>query len=130
ALSPAERDRLVLARRDVSLKQDVFDGVEEAVKALGGLDVLVNAAGISPGAKAETIELDAWEEVMAINARGTFLTNQAVFPHLRDHGGRIINFASAAGVTGLFNKAHYSASKGAVLAWSRTIAKEWAQYAI
>ena len=129
-LDPASRAMVSFVRHDVANRQDVLDGVERSVAALGGLDVLVNAAGIAPGAPAEAISLDAWEEVMATNARGTFLTNQAVFPHLRDHGGRIINFASAAGVIGLFNKAHYAASKGAVLAWSRTIAKEWAPYRI
>jgi len=129
-LAPDEAERVAFFRRDVTEKADVDAGVAEAVAWLGGLDVLVNAAGISPGAPAEEITLDAWEEVMAINARGTFLSNQAVFAHLKDHGGKIINFASAAGVTGLFNKAHYAASKGAVLAWTRTLAQEWGQYAI
>lgn len=65
-----------------------------------------------------------------VNARGTLHTNQAAFPHLREHGGRILNFASAAGVMGLPGCAHYSAAKAAVLGWSRTIAKEWAGYGI
>lgn len=53
------------------------------------------------------------------------LANQAAFRLLRADGGRILNFASGAGVSGLPNKAHYSATKGAVIAWSRTAAKEW-----
>jgi NAD(P)-dependent dehydrogenase (short-subunit alcohol dehydrogenase family) len=129
-LSEEELQRVAFFRRDVTEKADVDAGVAEAVAFLGGLDVLVNSAGISPGAPAEEITLDAWDEVMAINATGTFLTNQAVFPHLKEHGGKIINFASAAGVVGLYNKAHYAASKGAVLAWTRTLAKEWGKYGI
>lgn len=97
----------------------------QACEVLGGLDVLVHAAGIAPGAPAENIAVDDWDNVFAVNARGTFLTNQAAFRYLREGGGRIINFASSAGVAGLPNKAHYSASKGAVVAWTRTVAKEW-----
>jgi NAD(P)-dependent dehydrogenase (short-subunit alcohol dehydrogenase family) len=74
---------------------------------------------------AEQIELDEWERVFAVNTRGTFLANRAAYELLKDHGGRIINFASAAGVVGQPGKAHYAASKGAVLAWTRTVAREW-----
>jgi NAD(P)-dependent dehydrogenase (short-subunit alcohol dehydrogenase family) len=68
--------------------------------------------------------------VIAINATGTFLTNQAVFPHLKDKGGAILNFASSAGVKGYPNKAAYAAAKGAVVAWIRSIAIEWGRYNI
>jgi NAD(P)-dependent dehydrogenase (short-subunit alcohol dehydrogenase family) len=67
---------------------------------------------------------------MAINATGTYLTNRAAFPYLSAQGGRILNFASAAGVQGHPGKAAYAASKGAVLAWTRTVAVEWAPYDI
>jgi NAD(P)-dependent dehydrogenase (short-subunit alcohol dehydrogenase family) len=110
---------------DVSDKASVDAAFATAVEALGGLDVLVHAAGIAPGAPAADISVEDWDNVFAVNARGTFLTNQAAFRYLRETGGRIINFASAAGVSGLPNKAHYSASKGAVVAWTRTVAKEW-----
>lgn len=101
-----------------------------AVDGLGGLDVLIHAAGVAPGAPAEEIDIAAWDRVLRINATGTFVTNQAAFGHLKEHGGRIINFASAAGIQGLKGKAAYSASKGAVVAWTRTVAQEWARYAI
>jgi NAD(P)-dependent dehydrogenase (short-subunit alcohol dehydrogenase family) len=115
---------------DVSDKASVDAAFAQACEALGGLDVLVHAAGIAPGAPAESIAVEDWDNVLAVNARGTFLTNQAAFRYLSDSGGRIINFASAAGVIGLRNKAHYSASKGAVVAWTRTVAKEWGEYGI
>ena len=106
---------------DVSDLDSVKSAVDEAVSLLGGLDVLIHAAGIAPGGPAEDITLATWSTVMSINATGTFLTNQAAFEHLKDSGGQILNFASAAGVQGLPNKAAYSASKGAVVAWTRTV---------
>ncbi|WP_024795253.1 SDR family NAD(P)-dependent oxidoreductase [Tomitella biformata] len=115
---------------DVSSKGSVDAALAAAVDTLGGLDVLIHAAGIAPGASGEDTPLEMWDRVMSINATGTFLTNQGVFAHLRDAGGRIINFASAAGVQGLVGKPAYAASKGAVLAWTRTIALEWAQHGI
>jgi len=129
-LSDEERARIAFARHDVADKADVDEGVAEAVRTMGGLDGLVNAAGIAPSSPAASISLDAYEEVMAINVRGTILTNQAVFPHLKERGGRILNFASATGVTGYPGKAHYATSKGAVLAWMRSIAREWAPFRI
>jgi NAD(P)-dependent dehydrogenase (short-subunit alcohol dehydrogenase family) len=113
---------------DVSDQASVDSAFAEAAATLGGLDSLIHAAGIAPGSPAEAITLEAWERVFAVNARGTMLTNQAAFRLLRETGGRIINFASGAGVSGLPNKAHYSATKGAVIAWSRTVAKEWGRH--
>jgi NAD(P)-dependent dehydrogenase (short-subunit alcohol dehydrogenase family) len=117
-------------RCDVADKASVDDAMAAAADHLGGLDVLVHAAGIAPGSPAEDTDVSMWDRVMAINATGTLLTNQAAFRHLRERGGRIINFASAAGVAGLPGKAAYAATKGAVLAWTRTVAVEWARYGI
>jgi NAD(P)-dependent dehydrogenase (short-subunit alcohol dehydrogenase family) len=67
---------------------------------------------------------------MAVNAMGTMLVNKAVFPHLKDRGGAILNFASAAGLIGYPGKSAYAASKGAVLSWNRSIAVEWGAHRI
>lgn len=115
---------------DVADPEAVHRAFGVAAEHLGGLDVLIHAAGIAPGAPAEEIDLATWDRVMRINATGTFVTNQVAFTHLKERGGRIINFASAAGVQGLRGKAAYSASKGAVVAWTRTVAQEWAKHAI
>lgn len=124
------RQRIIAIRCDVSVKASVDQAFGAAIDRLGGLDGLIHAAGIAPGAPAETIDLDEFEAVFANNMRGTFLTNQAVFPHLKTEGGRIINFASPVGVTGMVGKAHYAASKGAVLAWTRSVAREWGCHGI
>ena len=110
---------------DIADSHSVDAAFAWASEQLNGLDVLVHAAGIAPNASAESITLDEWERVFAVNTRGTFLTNRAAFERLKGSGGRIINFASAAGVLGQPGKAHYAASKGAVLAWTRTVAREW-----
>jgi NAD(P)-dependent dehydrogenase (short-subunit alcohol dehydrogenase family) len=122
--------RATFVTADVSDKASVDAAFARAAQVLGGLDVLVHAAGIAPGAPAQDIAVEDWDAVMAVNARGTFLTNQAAFRYLHGSGGAIINFASASGVSGLPNKAHYSASKGAVVAWTRTVAREWGAHGI
>lgn len=122
--------RVELIQCDVRVKAEVDAAVAKAVALMGGLDGLVHAAGVAPGAPAESISYDEFENVFATNMRGTFLTNQAVFPHLKEKGGRIINFSSPTGVNGMAGKAHYAATKGAVLAWTRSIAREWAKYRI
>jgi len=115
---------------DVSNQVSVDSTFESAVAMLGGLDVLIHAAGIAPAAAAESSTVDLWNRVLGINALGTMLTNQAAFTHMRASGGQILNFGSAAGITGLPNKSVYAASKGAVTAWSRTAAREWAKHGI
>ena len=121
--------------RVVSLDIDSALGTQVAADATakgpGRADFI--ACDVSEEAAVEAAVTQAianWDRLFAINTRSTFLMNRAVFPHLKDKGGRILNFASSAGVQGLPNKAHYSATKGAVLAWSRTIAKEWGRYGI
>jgi NAD(P)-dependent dehydrogenase (short-subunit alcohol dehydrogenase family) len=115
---------------DVSDKVSVDSAFAAAVAYLDGLDVLVHAAGIAPACAAESTPVPLWNDIMRINATGTMLVNQAAAPYLKRGGGAILNFASAAGVQGLPNKAAYAASKGAVLAWTRTVAREWAPYRI
>jgi NAD(P)-dependent dehydrogenase (short-subunit alcohol dehydrogenase family) len=115
---------------DVSSRESVDAAFAEGVAWLEGLDVLVHAAGINHAAKAEDITTQMWDRLMAVNATGTLHTNQAAFRALRDHGGAIVNFASGAAVRGYLDHAHYSASKGAVLSWTRTVAAEWGKYGI
>ena len=115
---------------DVSRRAEVTSVFDRAVAALGGLDVLANVAGVERGTPAEDIPDDEWDLIFDVHARGTMLTNQAAFRHMRDHGGRIINFGSGAAVRGQRGSAHYSAAKAAVMAWTRTVAQEWARYGI
>ena len=115
---------------DIANREEVAAVFEAAVSAMGGLDAMANIAGVERTAPAEEITREHWDLIFDVNVRGTLHTNQAAFDHMREHGGRIINFGSAAGLNGMPGAAHYSASKGAVLAWTRTVAQEWARYGI
>ncbi|MDX2169205.1 MAG: SDR family NAD(P)-dependent oxidoreductase [Deltaproteobacteria bacterium] len=115
---------------DIADRHALFASVERAVNLLGGLDGFANVAGVERRTPAEDIPDDEWNLVFDVNVRGTLLTNQAAFRHLKARGGRIINFGSGAGIRGQAGSAHYAASKGAVMAWTRTVAQEWAKYRI
>lgn len=104
------------------VRLDVRDEAQVA-EAMGGVDVLVNAAGIGSTADAPGTSLEVWENVFAVNARGTFLCCKHVIPGMKARGGGVIvNIASVAGLIGLKNRAAYSASKGAVISLTRALA--------
>jgi 2-hydroxycyclohexanecarboxyl-CoA dehydrogenase len=116
---------------DVTNREQVFSAIDSAAGELGGLDALVHAAGILVQGPAEELTDEAWSRAMDINARGPMLTNQAAFPHLKKvDRSCILNFASSAALTAYPGGAAYSASKGAVTSWTRTIAVEWARFGI
>jgi NAD(P)-dependent dehydrogenase (short-subunit alcohol dehydrogenase family) len=117
-------------RCDVSIRSDVKAAFAAAVADMGGLDALVHVAGVETGAKPEEETDEVWDRMFNINAKGTFITNQEAFPYLRDKGGRILNFGAGAGIAGMAVGASYSASKGAVAAWTRSLAQAWGQYDI
>jgi len=130
AVAAAAGSAAVYHRCDIARRADVDRVIDEVAAAFGGLDVLANVAGVERGTPAESIPDDEWDLVFGVNVKGTLYTNQAAFRHLKDHGGRIINFGSGAAIRGQRGSAHYSASKAAVMAWTRTIAQEWARYGI
>jgi 2-keto-3-deoxy-L-fuconate dehydrogenase len=111
-----------LGDRSRALTLDVRD--EDAVAAaMGDLDVLVNVAGIGSTTNAPDTPLEVWENVFAVNARGTFLCCKHAIPGMVERGGgAIVNIASIAGLVGLPNRAAYCASKGAVIALTRALA--------
>jgi len=95
----------------------------EVELAMADLDVLVNCAGIGSTTNAPETTLDVWENVFAVNARGTFLCCKHAIPGMTARGGgSIVNVASVAGLIGLRNRAAYSASKGAVISLTRALA--------
>jgi 2-keto-3-deoxy-L-fuconate dehydrogenase len=111
-----------LGARARALTLDVRE--EEAVApAMGELDVLVNVAGVGSTTSAPDTPLEVWENVFAVNARGTFLCCKHAIPGMVERGaGAIVNIASVAGLVGLPNRAAYCASKGAVIALTRALA--------
>ncbi|HXK15890.1 MAG TPA: SDR family NAD(P)-dependent oxidoreductase [Gaiellaceae bacterium] len=96
---------------------------EQVASAMADLDVLVNVAGIGSTTNAPDTPLEVWENVFAVNARGTFLCCKHAIPGMTARGGgSIVNVASVAGLIGLRNRAAYSASKGAVISLTRALA--------
>jgi 3-oxoacyl-[acyl-carrier protein] reductase len=116
---------------DISDQSAVNAAFAEAIDAMGGLDVLVNCAGWETQEAAEDLTLDMLEPIFRVNVWGTVFTNGAACRHFKDNGGgAIVNYASYAGVCGMPGLPSYSAAKGAVVAFTRTIAKDWARYNI
>jgi NAD(P)-dependent dehydrogenase (short-subunit alcohol dehydrogenase family) len=113
-----------LARRmDVTRADEVEALVQGVVEEWGGLDVMVNNAGIGvAGTTPETSEED-WERLMAVNLKGTFLGMKYAIPAMRDSGGgSIVNISSVAALVGIADRAAYSATKGGILALTRAAA--------
>jgi len=112
----------------VSDPDAVVAAVGEIAAVWGGLDVLVNCAGVSPTFKrAELVEDEEWRQVLDVNATGSFLcAREAGRLMLQAEHGAIVNVSSIHGQVGMERMAAYSASKGAVDALSRTLALEWA----
>ncbi len=106
--------------------------VAATLKQIGGIDILVNSAGITgPTVPVDGFPIDGWIKTMAINVNGTFFTNRAVLPHMiAQNYGRIVNIASIAGKEGNPNASAYSASKAAVIGFTKSLAKETAKYNI
>ena len=97
----------------------------------GKPDGLVNNAGIFPRARALDMALAEWEQVLRVNLTGTFLCARAVARLMKDAGGGVIvNMASGRALAGAANGAHYSASKGAIIALTKSLALDWAPYGI
>ncbi|MBU9765975.1 SDR family oxidoreductase [Mycobacterium sp. TNTM28] len=123
---PPERPVVSWLQCDVRDAGAVEAMVDAAVGAMGGLDVLVHAAGLwQPGVPGQIDAADI-DHLMDTNVKATIFTNQAAHAVMRDGGGRIINFGSAEAVMGSPISAVYAATKGAVQAWTRSAAKAWA----
>ena len=113
---------------DVSNLESIQTAFGDAVGVLGGLDVLANPAGIHRAAVTGEITVEDWDLVFAVNVRGTMITNQEAYPYLKESGGgSIINFGSISGQRPEAKAAAYSATKGAVHAWTRSAAGAWGQ---
>jgi pyridoxal 4-dehydrogenase len=116
---------------DVSNEDDVKRLVDETVTQHGKLDVLVNVAAIVPFTPWDEVDFAEWRRIMSVNLDGTFLTNHYAQKAMRENGyGRIVNIASNVILAGTPNLAHYVASKGGVLAFTRALAREVGKYGI
>jgi 3-oxoacyl-[acyl-carrier protein] reductase len=123
-------------KTDVSCREDTESMVKQTLSKFGRIDILVNNAAMfsrNPAVRAPTWELDPeeWENLMKVNVTGVFLCCRAVLPQMiKQKTGKIINIASSLAFSGAAEFSHYSASKGAVLTFTRALAREVGCYNI
>jgi NAD(P)-dependent dehydrogenase (short-subunit alcohol dehydrogenase family) len=127
-----DRDSVV-APCDVSDEDEVRTMIEAAVDRFGGIDILVNTAGVIGPIEtpAQGVSVDDFRRVLDVNVVGTFLPCKFAIPHLIDRGGgRIVNVAGTSGLRGYRNRVAYSSSKWAVRGLTRTLALELGRHDI
>lgn len=111
---------------DVCSESSISQAVKQAEKFLGPVDILMNNAGIACFGNVETTSVEDWDNVFAVNVKGTFLTSKAVIPGMLEAGqGSIINIGSVAAMGGIPSMAAYCAAKGAVVSLTRQMAAEY-----
>jgi len=115
---------------DVSDQSSVNETIAASVAEFGRIDSLCNIAGILHFDNTHELSLERWNQILAVNLTGTFLMTQAALPHLLSSKGSLVNMASTAGQAGQPWSAAYSASKGGVLSFTRTIAVEYGRQGI
>ncbi|WP_244146421.1 SDR family NAD(P)-dependent oxidoreductase [Comamonas antarctica] len=112
---------------DVSDEASVAQAIEQAARAMGGIDGLVNAAGIANGELLSEVSLEDWRRVIDVNLTGSFLMARACYPHLRAvQDSTIVNFSSGQGLQPFLRRGAYAASKAGVISLSKSLAMEWA----
>jgi NAD(P)-dependent dehydrogenase (short-subunit alcohol dehydrogenase family) len=127
AAAASTPDRLTTMTGDVTDPGFAPAAVQAALALSGRLDLLVNAAGILRFEHSHEADLDAWDQILAVNLTGTFRCCRAALPALLDGGGAIVNVASTSSLFGHPWAAAYAASKGGVLALTKTLAVEYAR---
>jgi len=117
---------------DLSQVQKIPSAVNSLAEELGGLDILVNVAGINIPQYANEVTIDAWDKVIDINLRATFFVSQAAGQIMikQGRGGRIISVSSQTGSVALIKRAAYCASKAGVNLVTKVLALEWAEHKI
>ena len=121
---------------DVTKQEDVESVVSAAQEAFGSIDILVNNSGATWGAPPTDMPLEKFDQVIAVNVRGTFLMSQAVGRRMieRESGGAMINISSVAGIVGgkpdYMQTVGYNSSKGAIISMTRDLATSWAEHGI
>ena len=123
--------RALVATTDVTRYDEVEALVARTIDTLGGLDVLVNNSGIARTTPLAEATPDDWRAIVDVNLTGVFNGCRAVAPHLiARRSGKVINLASVLGAVGLPGYALYAATKGGVIALTRTLGVEWARHNI
>ena len=117
-------DNVIKINFDVSKEVDARNSIFEGLKKFGRIDILINNAGIFPKSDFLSATSEHWKKIIDINILGTMYLSQAVLPSMIENGyGRIVNIGSVAGVYGLSWFVDYSMSKGAIISFTKALAK-------
>lgn len=128
-----EGGEALYVKTDVTSQEDTEATARAALEAFGGIHVLVNNAAMYAAIVKKPfteISMEEWNRVMEVNTGGPFCCTKAVFPYMKEAGGKIVNVASSIIFEGPVGMPHYVASKGAVFAMTRTLARELGAYNI
>jgi NAD(P)-dependent dehydrogenase (short-subunit alcohol dehydrogenase family) len=117
---------------EITDEDSVRRAADEVLRTFAGVDVLVNAAGITVRKRAEDVSVEEWRRILDVNSTGTFICCKVFGEHMaRLGGGSIINLSSVRGRYGAkFGQTEYSASKGAIDSMTRSLAAQWAEFGI
>ena len=114
----------------VAVKEEVEAAVQAVVDVTGGLDIVVNNAGIAHVGNAETTMPADFERLLSVNVKGVYHLLQVALPYLKKGGGSIVNMASVAASVGISDRFAYSMTKGAVVGMTLSVAKDYLAYNI
>ena len=120
--------RALALEADVTRLDDALDAVARLEEAFGGVDIVINNAGVIGSGTVETTDEEEWHRVVSVNLTGVFLVSKAAIPALRRRGGgSIVNVSSAAGLAAWYDQAAYDAAKGAVVNLTKSMALDFAR---
>lgn len=118
--------RAIALQADIRNRGQVAAAVAKLRDAFGPITILVNNAGISASVAFEELTDAQWDTMFEVNVKGTFIVTQTVLPDMKAAGwGRIVNISSSSAQSGAPRMAHYSATKGAIIAFTKTLAREF-----
>ena len=121
----------IYIQADVSDLSQVDKMAEKTINEFGRIDILVNNAGITRDSLLENMDIDDWNEVISVNLTGVFNCTKSVIKYMqKQSGGKIINISSISAEIGNIGQSNYSAAKGGIISFTKTVAKEYAKYGI
>ncbi|MCS7241944.1 SDR family NAD(P)-dependent oxidoreductase [Candidatus Caldatribacterium sp.] len=132
-LAQKHASQVLLVRGDISVREEVEQMFRQIEEHLGTVDILVNNAATAQIADPDPLSINEalWDRLYAVNMKGVFLTCALAIPKMMEkRWGRIINISSTAGLTGGTSGAHYAATKGALIPYSKALARAFAPYGI
>ena len=118
----------IYIQADVSNLDQVEKMIKKIINKFGRIDILINNAGITRDKMLMNMDIEHWNRVISVNLTGTFNCTKSVIKYMKNQGGgKIINIASVVGEIGNIGQANYAASKGGVISFTKTVAKEYAR---